>query len=147
MPYFDTSFLAPLVINEESSSAVEAFVLALPPEELITSAWTKVELASLVARRERMGDLSRAQADAVRAEFARMLAENFEVLTPARADFESAAAFLEEARTGLRAGDTLHLAVAQNQGGLEVLSLDQGLIKAARQLGLKARTGIRLRSK
>lgn len=98
-----------MVINEAGSVAIEAFVLALPSEELVTSAWTKVELASLVARRERMGDLSGTQGSKV------------------------------------RAGDTLHLAVARNNGALEVLSLDQGLIKAARQLGLTASTGIRLR--
>lgn len=146
MAYFDTSFLAPLVINEDSSEALEAYVLALPPEELVTSAWTQVELASLVSRRERMGEFTRALADRVRAQFARLLSEHFEVLTPTRMDFESAAGFLRNAKSGLRAGDTLHLAVAHNQGGLEILSLDQGLIRGARQLGMKATKGIRARS-
>lgn len=145
MAYFDTSFLAPLVINEENSDAVEAYVLALPPAELLTSAWTQVELASLVARRERMGEFTRALADRVRAQFARLLAEHFEVLTPNRTDFEFAAGLLRNAKSGLRAGDAMHLAVAHNQGRFEILSLDQTLIKGARQLGMKATAGIRMR--
>ena len=69
MLYLDTSFVAPLVIAEDTSSAVEAFVLKLKPGELATSLWTQVELASLVSRKVRMGELSTAEAEAVRREF------------------------------------------------------------------------------
>lgn len=67
MVYLDTSFVAPLVIAEDSD-AVEAFVLKLKPGELATSLWTQVELASLVSRKCRMGELSASQARAVRRE-------------------------------------------------------------------------------
>ena len=65
MLYLDTSFIAPLVIAEDTSNAVEAFVLKLKPGELATSLWTQVELASLVSRKVRMGELSAAEAEAV----------------------------------------------------------------------------------
>lgn len=147
MVYLDTSFLAPLVIAEDSSDAVEAYLLRLVPGELVTSLWTRVELASLISRKQRMGELSEVQAANIRAEFARILAESFGMLTPSPADYIVAEELLAYHKTGLRAGDALHLAVASNHGGLEVLSLDQGLIKAARQLGFKAKTGIRLPAK
>ena len=56
MVYLDTSFVAPLVIAENSSDAVEAFVLKVKHGELTTSMWTQVELSSLVSRKVRMGE-------------------------------------------------------------------------------------------
>jgi len=145
--YLDTSFLAPLVIAEDTSDAVEVYLLKMAPGDLVTSFWTRVELASLISRKQRVGELSEVQAANIRAEFARILSESFGMLMPSLADYVMAEELLAHYKTGLRAGDALHLAVASNQGGLEVLSLDQGLIKAAKLLGLKAKTGIRLPTK
>jgi len=49
MLYFDTSFLVPMLIAEETSDKVEAFLLALSPEQDLTvSHWTRVEFARCV---------------------------------------------------------------------------------------------------
>ena len=146
MLYLDTSFVAPLVIAEETSNAVEAFVLKLKPVELATSLWTQVELASLVSRKVRMGELSTAEAEAVRREFERMLSESFELLVPAAADFAAAAKYLEVPKTGLRAGDALHLAIAANHGARKILTLYAGFIDAGKQLKLPVSRDIRARS-
>ena len=143
MIYFDTSFVAPLVIAEDTSDAVEAFVLRLNPRELTTSLWTRVELASLVARKVRMGELSGAEAEAVRRQFDRVLAESFELLLPAAADFAGAAKYLEMPKTGLRAGDAFHLAIAANHGAKKILTLDTGLVDAGKSLKLPVTRGIR----
>jgi predicted nucleic acid-binding protein len=143
MLYLDTSFVAPLVIAEDTSNAVEAFVLKLKPGELATSLWTQVELASLVSRRVRMGELSTAEAEAVRREFERMLSESFELLVPSAVDFAAAAKYLEVPKTGLRAGDALHLAIAANHGARKILTLDAGFIDAGKQLKLPVNRGIR----
>jgi predicted nucleic acid-binding protein len=143
MLYLDTSFVAPLVIAEDTSNAVEAFVLKLKPGELATSLWTKVELASLVSRKVRMGELSTAEAEAVRRELDRMLSESFELLVPSAADFAAAAKYLEVPKTGLRAGDALHLAIAANHGARKILTLDSGFIDAGKQLKLPVSRGIR----
>ena len=143
MPYLDTSFIAPLFIAEDTSKAVEAYLLTLPAETLTTGAWTKVEFASLVSRRQRMGELTAEQAQEVRAEFARVMAESITLLTPTAADYELAAELLANFKSGLRAGDALHLATAHNQGELELLSLDKTLVKVANSLGIKASVGIR----
>ena len=143
MLYLDTSFVAPLVIAEDTSNAVEAFVLKLKPGELATSLWTQVELASLVSRKVRMGELSTAEAEAVRREFERMLSESFELLVPSAADFAAAAKYLEVPKTGLRAGDALHLAIAANHGARKILTLDAGFIDAGKQLKLPVSLGLR----
>jgi hypothetical protein len=55
MPYFDTSFLAPLILPEATSERIAAFVGALSGDELTVSHWTGVEFSSLLAREVRMG--------------------------------------------------------------------------------------------
>jgi hypothetical protein len=143
MIYLDTSFVVPLVIAEDTSDAVEAFVRRIKPGELATSLWTQVELASLVARKHRMGEYSESQAEAVRGEIERLLDESFDLLLPAAADFAAAARLLALPKTGLRAGDALHLAVAANHGASKVLTLDAGFIAAGKLLKLPVSRGIR----
>lgn len=143
MVYLDTSFVAPLVVAENPSGAVEAFVLKLKPSELTTSMWTQVELFSLVSRRVRMGELSEPQAELVRREFDRVLGESFEMLAPSAADFAAAARYLEIPKTGLRSGDALHLAIATNHGAKRILTLDQGFLEAGKLLKLPVTRGIK----
>ncbi len=143
MVYLDTSFVAPLVIAEDASDAVEALVLKLKPGELSTSMWTRIELGSLVARKVRMGQLSGSEAEAVRREFVRILDESFEILLPAAADYAAAAKYLEIPKTRLRAGDALHLATAANHGAKKILSLDKGFVGTGKLLKLPVTRGIR----
>ncbi len=143
MVYLDTSFVAPLVIAEDSSDAVEAFVLNVKPGELATSMWTQVELSSLVSRKVRMGELSDSKAELVRREFDRVLGESFEMLAPTAADFAAAAKYLEIPKTGLRAGDALHLAVAANHRAKRILTLDQRFLEAGKLLKLPVTRGIK----
>ena len=143
MVYLDTSFVAPLVIAENSSGAVEAYVLKVKPGELTTSMWTQVELSSLVSRKVRMGELSDSQAEAVRRQFDRVLSDSFEILAPTAADFAAAAKYLEIPKTGLRAGDALHLAIAANRHAKRILTLDPGFLKAGKLLNLPVTRGIK----
>ena len=144
MVYLDTSFVAPLVIAENLSDAVEAFVLKVKPGELTTSMWTQVELSSMVSRKVRMGDLSDSQAEAVRREFDRVLGESFEILVPTAADYAAAAKFLEIPKTGLRAGDALHLAIAMNHRARRILTLDRGFLEAGKLLKLPVTFGVKV---
>lgn len=72
MVYLDTSIVAPLLLPEATSDQVERYLQNFPAGELSTSAWTKVEFSSLVARKLRMGELDERQADEVRAELDHM---------------------------------------------------------------------------
>lgn len=143
MIYLDTSFVAPLVVAEDTSDAVEAFVRRIRPGELATSLWTRVELASLVAREHRMGELSESQAIAVRGEFERLLDESFDLLLPVAADFAAAVRFPAELKTGLRAGAALHLADAANHRASKIMTLDAGFVAAGKLLKLPVSRGIK----
>ena len=143
MVYLDTSFIAPLVIAEASSDAVEAYVLKVKAGELATSLWTQVELSSLVSRKARMGELSEARAEEVRRRFDHVLGEFFELLAPAAADFATAARYLEVPKSGLRAGDALHLAIAANHRATRIVTLDRGFADAGKLLKLPVTRGIK----
>lgn len=141
MIYLDTSIIVPLVITEDSSAVAEAMIMKVKSGELATSLWTQIELGSLVARKLRMGELSAADAEAVRRELRKILDESFRLLLPTAADFATATKFLDIPRTGLRAGDAFHLAIAANHGARKIWSLDQGFIKAGKQIKLPVSAG------
>jgi predicted nucleic acid-binding protein len=144
MLYFDTSFLAPLILEESTSTKIEAYFAKLPAGEFYVSHWTRVEFASLIAREVRMGGL--AEHDALQAigQFDELVTESFQVLVPAVADYELAKAYIQHFATKLRAGDALHLAIASNHGAKTLYTLDAGLLNAAKLLKVHASRGIKV---
>ena len=125
MLYFDTSFLAPLVLPESTSDKIAAFVRRLPVEELTVSHWTRVEFSSLIARDVRMSVLDAAAGERADARFGAMVDASFAVLLPNADDFGLAKRYLGKFNTGLRAGDALHLAIAGNRQAAAIYSLDK----------------------
>ncbi|TSA00253.1 MAG: PIN domain-containing protein [Rhodocyclaceae bacterium] len=142
MIYLDTSFLTPLFRMEPISQRIEDFLAAQPPGTLAISHWTRVEFAAVMAREVRMKTLNADAARKLIAGFDALVDESLHVLVPATADFDLARNFVGKFETRLRGPDALHLAIAHNNGIDEILSLDDGLIFAARKLKLKARRGI-----
>ncbi len=142
MLYFDTSFLAPLILEEATSARIERFMTRLPAGDLAVSHWTRVEFSSLLARQVRMGDLKRRAAEAADAQFEAIVAESFLVLLPDADDYNLAKEYLGHYRTGLRAGDALHDAIAHNRRMEAIYSLDKTLLAAGRTLGLPMSAGI-----
>ena len=142
MLYFDTSFLAPLVLPESTSDKIAAFVRRLPVEEFTVSHWTRVEFSSLIACDVRMSVLDAAAGARADARFEAMVDASFAVLLPNADDFGLAKRYLGKFNTGLRAGDALHLAIAGNRQAAAIYSLDKGLLTAGRLLGLPVSMGI-----
>jgi uncharacterized protein len=140
--YFDTSFLAPLVLPESTSDKIAAFVRRLPVEELTVSHWTRVEFSSLIARDVRMSVLDAAAGERADARFEAMVDASFAVLLPNADDFGLAKRYLGKFNTSLRAGDALHLAIAGNRQAAAIYSLDKGLLMAGRLLDLPVSMGI-----
>jgi predicted nucleic acid-binding protein len=141
--YFDTSFLAPLILPDAASDKIAAFLRRLPAAEFTVSHWTRVEFSSLIAREVRLGGLdvqAAARADAL---FEAMVDESFSILLPDAEDFGLAKRYLGRFETGLRAGDALHLAVANNHRAAVIYSLDKTLLKAGKILDLPVSMGIR----
>jgi predicted nucleic acid-binding protein len=144
MLYFDTSFLVPLILEESTSAKIEKFLRSRRNEELAVSHWTRVEFSSLLAREVRMGGLRPKAAIAADAQFESVINESFAVLLPSADDFNVSKEFLQRHKTGLRAGDALHLAIAANSNAQTIYSLDRTFLQAGRKLGLPVRRGIRL---
>ncbi len=143
MLYFDTSFLAPLLLNEASSSKIESFFAKCSAGELSISHWTRVEFASLIAREVRRGGLAEGDARKVIGQFDELVDASFQVLVPVAADYELAKAYIQHFESKLRAGDALHLAIARNHAATMLYTLDQGLLDAAKLLRVPASRGIR----
>ena len=141
MLYFDTSFLAPLILPEATSELIAGFFDALPPEDLTVSHWARIEFASLLAREVRMGGLDPATAHDADSRFEAMVRESFTVILPNPDDFDRARDCLNRFETGLRAGDALHLAIAWNRGSEAIYSLDKRMIAAGKKLGLPTTAG------
>ena len=135
MFYLDTSFLVPLFVSEPDSDAVLGWLGRIGADPLVTSEWTIPEFASVLVRRVRMSLQSRAAAERSFGLFEQWLPD-IGVLSPTRADFDAAARFVRTV-SGLRAPDALHLAVQSAHGNLALMTLDAGMSKAARSLGLQ----------
>jgi uncharacterized protein len=142
MRYFDTSFLTPLIREEKTSAHVTRFVAELTTKELAISLWTEVEVASLLARDVRMGIITGDEAKKADALFEDMVRQSFVVVSPGGDDYALARRHLHNYRTGLRAGDALHLAIAGNHRAEAIYSLDESMIKAGKILGLPVSDGI-----
>jgi predicted nucleic acid-binding protein len=144
MLYFDTSFLAPLILDEATSIEVERFMAGLPAEELAISHWTRVEFSSLLAREVRTGGLKIQAARKADAQFEAIVKESFAVFLPNAANFDLAKKYLGTPEIGLRAGDALHLAIAGARRAAAIYSLDKTLLRAGKILGLPVSMGIQV---
>jgi uncharacterized protein len=141
--YFDTSILIPLLLPEETSDRIELFFQNLPANaDLIISQWARVEFVSVLSRLVRMGELERRVALLCSNRFCELLAESFQIALPSPSDFDLCWKFMERFDNSLRAGDALHLAIASNLAVETIFSLDKGMIKNGRHLGLSVETGI-----
>ncbi len=143
MFYFDTSFLVPLLIPEDSSERVEVFFQQLPPRQvLVVSHWTRVEFGSVLSRLVRMKQFGSSDARTCASHFNKLLDDSFNIITPGKIDFECCWDFLTRFDNGLRAGDALHLAIAANLSVEKLYTLDNGLLEAGSFLKLPVDRGI-----
>lgn len=131
MIYLDTSLVVALCAPERDSDKVEA-ALATVEEPLCTSEWTRVEFTSAVGIKVRNRELSEVLARRALADYYRAFVPGVTVIIPSRDDYIRAAYYLQDLKSGLRSGDSLHIAIAVNSRVTRLLTLDQGFIKSAR---------------
>jgi uncharacterized protein len=136
MVYVDTSALVPMFIREPGSEAVVRW-LESSGERPAISEWTLVEFASAAALKVRTDQVTASlarQAVARMHEFART---HCTVATPGRDEFRRAADLAGRGSLKLRAGDALHLAIAEGIAASAILCLDEAMIGSARSLGIE----------
>jgi len=138
MYYVDTSLLVAALTNESQTEKVQNWLVARAPGELAISDWVITEFSAALSMKLRLQALRQEhRAEALRL-FASLTEASFHTLAASSTDFRVAARFADQHKTGLRAGDALHLAIASAHGAA-VVTLDRTLAKAARALGVSCR--------
>jgi uncharacterized protein len=134
--YVDTSVWVALLCRESAAPRIATWLAAGPA--VMTSPWTQVELASALGIKARRGELSQGLVSEICAAYQRLLNRNDLTLCGvASTDYQEAVLLCENIETGLRAGDALHLAVAQRCGANRFFSFDQRLNTRAKACGLE----------
>lgn len=135
MIYADTSALVPAFIREPKSEAVLAW-LESSGERLIVSEWAIAEFASATAIKVRTGQIATTMAKQAMARFLDFAQKHCSIAAPQRAEFRRAAELAGDVDLKLRAGDALHLAIAEASNVQGVLCLDETMNEGAKAIGL-----------
>jgi predicted nucleic acid-binding protein len=135
MIYIDTSALVPAFIREPKSEAVLAW-LETSGEGLVVSEWSITEFSSAAAIKVRTGEIAAAMAKQARARILGFAQDHCSIAVPQRAEFRRAAELAGDVNLKLRAGDALHLAIAEASKVQGILCLDETMGAVAKKIGL-----------
>jgi len=133
--YLDTSAAIPMFVREPNSDAVEKW-FATSDAPLISADWILTEFSSALALKVRRGELSKNQARAARLEFEIFSRSGLRLIAVSRQAFHSAAELASETASGLRSGDSLHLAVALEAKISNMVTADGNLLRNAEAKGI-----------
>ena len=139
MIYVDTSALVPVFIREPKSEAVIHWIES-SGERLAISEWSLVEFASAAAIKVRSGQTAANLAKQATARAHEFAQKHCTVAVPGREEFRRAAALAGADTLKLRAGDALHLAIAESLSARGILCLDDAMIESAKLLGMRVVT-------
>ena len=135
MVYVDTSALVPAFIHEPSSEAVMTWI-ETSGERLVVSEWAIAEFSSAAAIKVRTGEIASAMARKATARFLDFAQNHCSIAIPQRAEFRRAAELAGDPDLKLRAGDALHLAIAEASKVRGILCFDEKMAAGAKTIGL-----------
>lgn len=136
MVYLDASVLVAALVEEARSGDAED-LLTRSDQAIWLSEWTLTEVVAALSAKVRDGELSEGGRVAARRQLNRLVAENFERTGVLTSDFRRANELCDQP-VGLRAGDALHLAIADRIGA-ELATFDRRQAEAGRTLGMRCR--------
>lgn len=139
MVYADTCILLSLFFRDTHTDAALRWLTEASSETLVITPWTRAEFASAAGILARRGDISPTLHREALERFDHFVTSRLSVEAVATADFDRAGQWMCDYRTGLRAGDALHLAVCVRLNA-QVCTADESLIRVARSLGLTVRS-------
>lgn len=134
MRYVDTSVLVSYLTPEPHSKIADAFMQSAGTL-LAISSWTEVELYSALGIKLRTGQLNTVQLQDVLDNYQKQVSPQLYRLPALNQDHRLAKILITGWRTTLRAGDSLHLAIALAHNST-VYTLDRKLAIAGPKLGV-----------
>jgi uncharacterized protein len=137
MVYLDTSVAVPLFVPEPATDRVATWFAGCS-DAIVAGDWLVTEFASALSLKERRREITTLQAQAVWSEFEEFCGTGLRLAPVTRKAFTEAALMLRNATTGLRSGDSLHLAIALEVGVSSLVTADATLAANARLKGLPA---------
>jgi uncharacterized protein len=136
MYYLDTSFIVSSLTSQEvRSDDARDWLEMHGNQSLAVSEWAITEVSSALSLKIRTSQIDFAQRAAAMLRWRTFLADSLSVIRVETGDFETAALFAEYHELSLRAGDALHIAIAQRTG-CTLVTLDQKMADAAVILGV-----------
>jgi len=136
MIYVDTSVIVALLTVEPKTQEVTSWYAGLR-DTPTCSDWLLTEFSSALSIKLRTGQINEASAKRVRKEFALLVEGGLRIVPVSRGAFVLAAEMVRLHGHGLRAGDSLHLAVALELGASHMGTLDVTLAANAKRNGMK----------
>lgn len=132
--YPDASVLVSLFCDDANSQRAQAYLARHTPA-LILGDFATAEFAAAVARRVRMRELTRPEADGILEAFDSWWERTATSVETMAADIARIARWLRRPDLNLRAPDALNIALA-NRAGAVLVTFDIGMAAAARTLGI-----------
>lgn len=131
--YIDTSVLVGFVVNEVHTARIRDQMKEMRRENVISD-WTVTEFHAAMAFKLRTNQITPAIKQQAEAFFQSANAVLFTTIAVQRMDFRRAAVLGSRVELGLRAGDALHLAIAQDNDAT-LWTVDQRFRTAAEKSG------------
>ncbi|WP_210314841.1 type II toxin-antitoxin system VapC family toxin [Rhizobium sp. AQ_MP] len=129
MVYLDTSLLVAWLTREPSADRVSLWLRTQETGSLHISGWTITEFSSALSLKQRTGQINLDEKAQILAAFNRLVSRSLVTLNVTPSDYQTAARLCDRTELGLRAGDSLHIAISVN-AGLPIATLDKTMSQA-----------------
>ena len=137
MFYLDTSVAVAATTFENNSQLAFDWIDRQPSGLIAISDWVVAEFSAALSIKLRTGQIQLADRARAHANFDQLRDDSFRTLPFSSLYFRQAAKFADQYALGLRAGDALHLAIA-NANAATLVTFDRKLLTAAAALGIPA---------
>jgi predicted nucleic acid-binding protein len=135
MIYLDTSAAIPMFVPEPTSQAIDRWFESCD-DPLVSADWIMTEFSSALSIKVRRREINDKQAKAAWANFDAFCGSGLRLLPVTRQAFQQAAHLARDIASGLRSGDSLHLAMAIEVGAEGIATADSNFAKNAKASGL-----------
>jgi predicted nucleic acid-binding protein len=135
MIYLDTSVAVGIFVPELKSANILRW-FGTCTDTIVSADWIVTEFASALSIKVRRGSITAEDAEAAWTEFELFRRTGLRLAPVSRYTFAAAASLARDATSGLRSGDSLHLAMALEIGASAIATEDDTLDANARKHGL-----------